>query len=88
VVDTVPLALYCAQFIAEQPLSVVIAQAIEVGGDTDTIASITGQIAGTAAGVPPHHAGHFARITGGDEIIRIAEGFADFISPREVGSAS
>ena len=88
VVDTVPLALYCAQFIAEQPLSVVIAQAIEVGGDTDTIASITGQIAGTAAGVPPHHAGHFARITGGDEIIRIAEGFADFLSPREVGSAS
>jgi ADP-ribosylglycohydrolase len=48
VVDSVPLALYCAQFIAEKPLSVVLAQTIEVGGDTDTIASITGQIAGTA----------------------------------------
>jgi ADP-ribosylglycohydrolase len=82
VVDTVPLALYCAQFIAVQPLSVVLAQAIEVGGDTDTIASITGQIAGTASGVPPDYAGHFSRITGGDEIIRVAESFADFLSTR------
>jgi ADP-ribosylglycohydrolase len=46
VVDTVPLALYCAQFIAERPLSVTLAQAIEVGGDTDTIASITGRLQG------------------------------------------
>jgi ADP-ribosylglycohydrolase len=82
VVDTVPLALYCAQFIAVQPLSVVLAQAIEVGGDTDTIASITGQIAGTASGVPPDYAGHFSRIAGGDEIIRVAESFADFLSTR------
>jgi ADP-ribosyl-[dinitrogen reductase] hydrolase len=82
VVDTVPLALYCAQFIAEQPLSVVLAQAIEAGGDTDTIASIAGQIAGTATGVPPDYAGHFSRITGGDEVIRVAESFADFLSSR------
>src|ERR1700746_3939622 len=68
VVDTVPLALYCAQFIAEKPLSVVLAQAIEVGGDTDTIASIAGQIAGTASGFPPDYAGHFSRIIGGNEI--------------------
>jgi ADP-ribosyl-[dinitrogen reductase] hydrolase len=82
VLDSVPLALYCAQPIAEKPLSVVLAQTIEVGGDTDTIASITGQIAGTAAGVPPDYAGHFSRITAGDEIIRVAEGFADFLSTR------
>ncbi len=82
VVDSVPLALYCAQFITEKSLSVVLAQTIEVGGDTDTIASITGQIAGTAAGVPPDYAGHFSRITGGDEIIRVAESFADFLSTR------
>src|SRR5260370_707941 len=62
VVDSVPLALYCAQFITKKSLSVVLAQTIEVGGDTDTIASITGQIAGTAAGVPPDYAGHFSRI--------------------------
>ena len=77
-----PWALYCAQFIAEKPLSVVLAQTIEVGGDTDTIASITGQIAGTAAGVPPDYAGFFSRITGGDEIIRVAESFADFLGTR------
>ena len=81
-VDSVPLALYCAQFIAEKPLSVVLAQTLEVGGDTDTIASITGQIAGTAVGVPPDYAGHFSRITGGNEIIRVAECFAGFLSTR------
>ncbi|HXA00297.1 MAG TPA: ADP-ribosylglycohydrolase family protein [Candidatus Dormibacteraeota bacterium] len=79
VVDTVPLALYCAQFIAERSISTVIAQAIETGGDTDTIASITGQIAGTVAGVPSDYAEHFSRITGGDEIIQVAERFADFL---------
>jgi ADP-ribosyl-[dinitrogen reductase] hydrolase len=82
VVDTVRLALYCAQSIAVQPLTMVLAQAIEVGGDTDTIASITGQIAGTASGVPPDYAGHFSSITGGDEIIRVAESFADFLGTR------
>jgi ADP-ribosyl-[dinitrogen reductase] hydrolase len=82
VVDTVPLALYCARLIAEKSLSEVLAQAIEVGGDTDTIASITGQIAGTASGVPLDYARHFSRIAGGDEIIRVAESFADFISAR------
>jgi ADP-ribosylglycohydrolase len=67
VVDTVPLALYCPQFIAEKPLSIVIAQAIEAGGDTDTIASITEETAGTFAGVPPDYAEQFSRIIGGNE---------------------
>jgi ADP-ribosylglycohydrolase len=66
--------------IAQKPLSVVLAQAVEVGGDTDTIASITGQIAGTASGVPSEYAGHFSRIAGGDEVIRVAESFADFLT--------
>jgi ADP-ribosyl-[dinitrogen reductase] hydrolase len=88
VVDTVPLALYCAQSIGEKPLSTVIAQAIEAGGDTDTIASITGQIAGTAGGVPADYAEHFSRIIGGDEIIRVAEAFAEALRKREEQSAS
>lgn len=46
VVASVPLALYCAQFIAEKPLSLILAQTIEVGSDTDTIASITGRLQG------------------------------------------
>jgi ADP-ribosylglycohydrolase len=83
VVDTVPLALYCAQFIAEQPVEAVIAQAIEVGGDTDTIASITGQVAGTAAGVLSDYERHFANITEGNEAILVAQRFADFVCERE-----
>jgi ADP-ribosylglycohydrolase len=83
VVDTVPLALYCAQFVVEQPLEAVIAQAIEVGGDTDTIASITGQVAGTAAGVVSDYERHFSTITEGDEAIRIAQRFADFVCELE-----
>lgn len=88
VVDTVPLALYCAQFIVEEPLSRVLAQAIEAGGDTDTIASITGKIAGTVAGVPPDYAQHFSKIVDGDEIIQVAESFAEFLRTREEPSAN
>lgn len=83
VVDTVPLALYCAQFILEQPLEAVITHAIEAGGDTDTIASIAGQVAGAAAGVVPEYERHFSTITEGDEVIRIAKRFADFVCDRE-----
>lgn len=83
VVDTVPLALYCAQFVVEQPLEAVIPQAIEVGGDTDTIASITGQVAGTAAGIVSDYERHFSTITEGDEAIRIAQRFADFVCELE-----
>jgi len=83
VVDTVPLALYCAQFVMEHPLETVLAQAIRVGGDTDTIASITGQVAGTAAGVVSDYERHFSTMTGGDEAIRIAQRFADFVCELE-----
>ena len=47
VVAAVPLALHNAQYIAEECLSVVLARPIRAGGDTDTIASLTGQLAGT-----------------------------------------
>jgi ADP-ribosylglycohydrolase len=79
VVDSVPLALYCSQFVEEQPLSAVLTQAIEAGGDTDTIASIAGQIAGTATGFASDDARHFSRVVGADEIVRVAQRFADFL---------
>ena len=50
VVESVPLALYAARFIDHRPFDAVIRNAIEAGGDTDTIASITGQIAGAWIG--------------------------------------
>jgi ADP-ribosyl-[dinitrogen reductase] hydrolase len=83
VVASVPLALYCAQYIAEDPLSVVLPRAIGAGGDTDTIASITGQIAGTvvgAAGVPKDC---FAGVEDTKEIFRIVQRFAQFVSEQE-----
>lgn len=50
VVESVPLALYAAREIDRFPLQLVLRNAIEAGGDTDTIASITGQIAGAWIG--------------------------------------
>ncbi|HSS20363.1 MAG TPA: ADP-ribosylglycohydrolase family protein [Pyrinomonadaceae bacterium] len=51
VVDSVPLALYAARDIDRRPFDVGIRNVIEAGGDTDTIASMTGQIAGAWLGV-------------------------------------
>jgi ADP-ribosylglycohydrolase len=50
VVDSVPLALYAAQSSMKMPLDVILREVIEAGGDTDTIASITGQIVGAWIG--------------------------------------
>ena len=82
VVDTVPLALVCAQSIAGQPLPVVLSEAIHAGGDTDTIASITGQLAGTVVGTAgvPHEL--FADINDFEEVARVAQDFAEFVGRR------
>jgi ADP-ribosyl-[dinitrogen reductase] hydrolase len=83
VVASVPLALYCAQYIAEDPLSVVLPRAIGAGGDTDTIASITGQIAGTVVGVGGVQKDCFTGVEDTAEIFRIVEQFAQFVSAQE-----
>jgi ADP-ribosylglycohydrolase len=79
VVDTVPLALYCAQSIAVDTLPAVLARTISVGGDADTIASIAGQLAGTVVGSAgvPHRL--FVDVEGSDEVAVIAEAFAEFV---------
>jgi ADP-ribosylglycohydrolase len=51
VVDSVPLALYAARSIERNQFDDVLRSAIEAGGDTDTIASLTGQIVGAWLGV-------------------------------------
>ena len=50
VVDSVPLALFAARSIDQLPLETLLQNVIEAGGDTDTIASMTGQIAGASLG--------------------------------------
>ena len=83
VVDSVPLALYCAQLIADEPLETVLATAISAGGDTDTIASITGQVAGTVVGATGLSSEKFAGIDGAEEVSRVAHQFAEFVSARK-----
>jgi hypothetical protein len=69
-VDAVPLALCRAQLIASEPPPTVLARTISVGGDTDTIASIAVQLAGTVVGCTgvPHDL--TTNISGGDELRR------------------
>ncbi len=77
VVDSVPLALYCAQSIAVEVLPAMLARTIGAGGDTDTIASIAGQLAGAvvgAAGIPQER---LRDIGGIEEVAGIAERFAE-----------
>jgi len=50
VVDSVPLALYAAQQISSRSFESIMREVIHSGGDTDTIASISGQIVGTLVG--------------------------------------
>ena len=70
----------CNTTIVSDPLPVVLAQAVSVGGDADTIASIAGQLAGTvvgSAGVPYNLV---ADIDGSDELGVIGEAFAEFVA--------
>ncbi len=65
-----------------KPLPTVLAQTISIGGDTDTIASIAGQLAVTVvgpAGVPDNLV---SEVNGGDELKAIAEDFAEFVAKR------
>lgn len=50
VVQSVPLALCAAQRLREMGFAALLAEVVSFGGDADTVASITGQIAGTLMG--------------------------------------
>lgn len=82
VVDTVPLALYAAQFIVAQPLPEILGQVITAGGDTDTIASIAGQLAGVVTGPSGVPSGQIADLREARQILEITEAFAEFASGR------
>lgn len=79
VADTVPLALRCAERITESGLLAVLEYTIALGGDTDTIASITGQLGGTALGFSALSPEFLGEIEGYEEALSIASEFADFV---------
>jgi len=76
VVESVPLALYAAAEFSHLSSSDVLTHLIEVGGDTDTIASIAGQIIGTRIGLSalPHE--FIARLPDREFVLSTAERFA------------
>lgn len=51
VVDSVPLAIFAAQKINESDFETIITEIIKLGGDTDTVCSMFGQITGALKGV-------------------------------------
>lgn len=73
VVESVPLALYATRSIDRAPFDLVLRNVIEAGGDTDTIASMTGQIAGAWLGAPRNLGGSFPNA---DEIEKTVNEFA------------
>lgn len=51
VVDSVPFAVYAAQKINESNFETIITELIKLGGDTDTVCSMFGQIVGSCYGI-------------------------------------
>ena len=76
VVESAPLALYAARQINHLPFDVVLRNVIEAGGDTDTIASMTGQIAGAWIGASSIPQNLIGSVPHANEIERIANEFA------------
>jgi ADP-ribosyl-[dinitrogen reductase] hydrolase len=75
VADSVPLAIFAARDAYRRPFAEILERTIAAGGDTDTMASIAGQIAGAALGSSALPEEMVARLRDRDEILRIADGF-------------
>jgi ADP-ribosylglycohydrolase len=75
VVETVPLALFLAGRMTAETFGDVLAELVEAGGDTDTIGSIAGQVAGAHLGLArlPRDLVALAPVR---EVVAAAEAFA------------
>ena len=73
VVESVPLALYTASAMERYSFEALLQNVIEAGGDTDTIASMTGQVAGAWLGALPNLSESLPHVR---EIERVVNEFA------------
>lgn len=79
--ESVPAAL--AAFMASTGFEDCIRKAVSIGGDSDTIASIAGAVAGAHYGVPEPIASEVRKRLP-DVMLETIDGFAHFIASREV----
>ncbi|MFO0932278.1 MAG: ADP-ribosylglycohydrolase family protein [Planctomycetota bacterium] len=87
VVDSVPIALLAARGAEDHPFEAVVASAVAAGGDTDTIASIAGQVAGAALGLRAVPEDLRARLDDREDVEATAAAFAARWPRRGLGRA-
>jgi ADP-ribosyl-[dinitrogen reductase] hydrolase len=88
VVETVPLALVAAWQVAERGWQPVLTELETAGGDTDTIASIAGQLAGARLGVERLPGEMLEALTERDELTITVESFATHLEARNRSDVS
>lgn len=81
VVESIPLALYGSQLVNQIGFEGMIIQLISAGGDTDTIASIAGQVAGAWIGYKALPLNLVAGLPDSSLVTRTASEFADVAEP-------
>ena len=79
VVESVPLALLGAQQISQLGFAELMESIVKTGGDTDTIASMAGQVCGTMLGQTGLPEDMVKRLPSKERIISIAETFANTV---------
>lgn len=82
VVESVPFALFAACRVKELGFGDMLEQIIAVGGDTDTNASLAGQVAGTALGLGGLPKDFVERLPQAELVLGIARAFAERIGRR------
>jgi ADP-ribosyl-[dinitrogen reductase] hydrolase len=82
VVESVPLALYAAQQTKQHGLVSILEQIIAAGGDTDTNAAISGQIAGAWLGLDAVPQTLIQQLPDREAILATSRTFADWVSGR------
>lgn len=81
VVESIPLALFGSQLVNQIGFEDMVIQLISAGGDTDTIASIAGQVAGAMIGYKALPPNLVAGLPDSSLVTRTAAEFADVAEP-------